>query len=142
MKKKEFKAESKRLLDIGYDKMTERDKIIFKRLAEAKKFEEDKKAIRSLGINEDILNNKEFIDFVKEYDIPTDMPFSKKYSLFQKTQNKSVDNSNVGRPGSMKNSDSKVEKEFFTPEEVDRLRPEDYDNPKIMEKVRKSMLRW
>lgn len=138
----EIVDETKRLMEKGYDKMTERDKIIFKRLADAKKCEEDKKEIRSLGIKDDILNNKEFNDFVKEYDIPAEMPFSKKYLLFQKTQNKSVDSSSEGRPGSMKNNDSKVEKEIFTSEEVDRLRPEDYDNPKIMAKVRKSMLSW
>lgn len=36
----------------------------------------------------------------------------------------------------------KPEKEFYTPEEVDRLTSEDYDNPKIMKRVRKSMTMW
>lgn len=36
----------------------------------------------------------------------------------------------------------KPEKEFYTPEEVDRLSKEDYDNPKIMQRVRKSMTMW
>lgn len=134
--------ELNRLLKIGYEKMTDRDKVIYKKLAEAKKTEDDKKAIRSLGINEDILNDKEFKDFEKEFDIPANMPFTKKYQLFQKIQNKNKDTSNVGRPGSMKNNDSKVEKDTFTPEEVDMLRPEDYDDPKIMAKVRRSMSSW
>lgn len=132
--------ELNRLLKIGYENMTDRDKVIYKKLAEAKKIEDDKKAIRSLGINEDVLNNKEFKDFEKEFDIPANMPFAKKYQLFQKIQNKNKDTSNVGRPGSMKNNDSKVEKDTFTSEEIDLLRPEDYDDPKIMAKVRKSML--
>lgn len=132
--------ELNRLLKIGYENMTDRDKVIYKKLAEAKKTEDDRKAIRSLGINEDFLNNKEFKDFEKEYDIPDNMPFAKKYQLFQKIQNKNKDTSNVGRPGSMKNNDSKVEKDTFTSEEIDLLRPEDYDDPKIMAKVRKSML--
>lgn len=132
--------ELNRLLKIGYENMTDRDKVIYKKLAEAKKTEDDRKAIRSLGINEDFLNNKEFKDFEKEYDIPANMPFAKKYQLFQKIQNKNKDTSNVGRPGSMKNNDSKVEKDTFTSEEIDLLRPEDYDDPKIMAKVRKSML--
>jgi hypothetical protein len=34
------------------------------------------------------------------------------------------------------------EKEFYTPEEVDRLSKNDYDNPKIMARVRRSMTRW
>lgn len=136
----EIVEESKRLLKIGYENMTDRDKVIFKRLAEAKKVEDDKKALRSLGIKDDVLNDKEFKEFEKEFDIPADMPFVKKYQLFQKIQNKNKDTSNVGRPGSMRNNDSKVEKDTFTSEEIDLLRPEDYDDPKIMAKVRKSML--
>ena len=132
--------ELNRLLKIGYENMTDRDKVIYKKLADAKKIEDDKKAIRSLGISEDFLNDKEFKEFEKEFDIPNNMPFAKKYQLFQKIQNKNKDTSNVGRPGSMKNNDSKVEKDTFTSEEIDLLRPEDYDDPKIMEKVRKSML--
>lgn len=132
--------ELNRLLKIGYENMTDRDKVIYKKLADAKKIEDDKKAIRSLGISEDFLNDKEFKEFEKEFDIPNNMPFVKKYQLFQKIQNKNKDTSNVGRPGSMKNNDSKVEKDTFTSEEIDLLRPEDYDDPKIMEKVRKSML--
>ncbi len=36
----------------------------------------------------------------------------------------------------------KPEKEFYTPEEVDRLSRTDYDNPRIMERVRRSMTKW
>jgi len=37
---------------------------------------------------------------------------------------------------------SASDKEFFTPEEVDRLPLSDYDDPVIMRKIRNSMLRW
>ena len=40
------------------------------------------------------------------------------------------------------NSSSAKEKDFYTKEEVDKLPPEAYDNPKIMEAIRKSMLKW
>jgi hypothetical protein len=40
------------------------------------------------------------------------------------------------------NSSSSKEKDFYTPAEVDKLTDKDYDNPKIMEVVRKSMLKW
>lgn len=40
------------------------------------------------------------------------------------------------------NSSSSKEKDFYTPAEVDRLTDKDFDNPKIMETVRKSMLKW
>lgn len=40
------------------------------------------------------------------------------------------------------NSSSSKEKDFYTPDEVDKLTSKDYDNPKIMERVRASMLKW
>ena len=43
--------------------------------------------------------------------------------------------------GGVNNSSSK-EKDFYTSQEVDNLTEKDYSNPKIMEIVRKSMLKW
>lgn len=40
------------------------------------------------------------------------------------------------------NAGSTKEKDFYTPSEVDKLTDKDYDNPKIMEIVRKSMSKW
>lgn len=37
---------------------------------------------------------------------------------------------------------STPDKDFYTSDEVDKLTPAQLDNPKILEKVRKSMLRW
>ena len=68
------------------------------------------------------------------------MPFSKKYELYSRTNSKN--NEPVSSPGSMKNSDSKVEKDIFTSEEVDNLSPDVYDDPKMLKKIRKSMLAW
>lgn len=40
------------------------------------------------------------------------------------------------------NSNSKVEKDYYTPEEVDKLTEKELENPKIWEVVRKSMTKW
>jgi hypothetical protein len=40
------------------------------------------------------------------------------------------------------NSSSSKEKDFYTSAEVDKLTDKDLDNPKIMERVRASMLKW
>lgn len=40
------------------------------------------------------------------------------------------------------NAKTKAEKDFFTPEEVDKLSPAELDDPKTMEKVMKSMTKW
>lgn len=39
-------------------------------------------------------------------------------------------------------SPASPEKEFYTPEEVDRLTPKELDDPTIFEKVKKSMTKW
>jgi len=40
------------------------------------------------------------------------------------------------------NSNSQKEKEFYTPEEVDKLTKNDLNNPKIMQRVMDSMTKW
>lgn len=41
------------------------------------------------------------------------------------------------------NTTTTADKEFYTPDEVDRLTDEDYEkNPKLLSKVRNSMLKW
>ena len=44
--------------------------------------------------------------------------------------------------GSVKTKASVKEKDFYTPEEVDKLNQNDLDNPKVWEVVRKSMTKW
>ena len=39
-------------------------------------------------------------------------------------------------------SDRAQEKEFYTPDEVDRLSSRELDDPKIMERVMRSMTKW
>ena len=41
--------------------------------------------------------------------------------------------------GSMKQSQGNVVKDYYTPEEIERLTEEDLDNPKVWEAVRRSM---
>lgn len=136
----EIVEETDRLLKLGYDNMTDRDKIIFKKLANVRKTEEDKKEVRKLGLGDDFLKDEEFGKFIKEFEIPDTMPFSKKFELFQKTKKENKEK--VSDPGSLRNNDSKVEKDTFTSEEVDKLTEEQWNDPKIMAKVRRSMQTW
>lgn len=132
--------ETKRLLDKGYENMTERDKIIFKKLGEAKKSTEDLKEIRKLGLQDNFVNNEDFKNFIKEYELPDNMSFSKKYELFAKSNLKNKEP--VKNPGSMRNTDSKVERDWFTSEEVDQLTKEQYNDPNIMKKIERSFSHW
>ena len=132
--------EADRLLKKGYENMTERDKIIFKKLDEAKKSTENLKEIRKLGLQDDFINNEDFKNFVKEYELPDSMSFSKKYELYAKSNLKNKEP--VKNPGSMRNTDSKVERDWFTSEEVDQLTKEQYDDPNIMKKIERSFRHW
>ena len=44
--------------------------------------------------------------------------------------------------GSMKNGNAQEEKTYYSPEDVDKLTSEELDDPKIFERVRKSMEKW
>lgn len=132
--------ETERLLKKGYENMTERDKIIFKKLSAAKKSTEDLKEMRKLGLKDDFVKDEEFNKFVKEYELPDSMSFSKKYELFAKSNLKNKEP--VKNPGSMRNTDSKVERDWFTSEEVDQLTKEQYDDPNIMKKIERSFSHW
>ncbi len=44
--------------------------------------------------------------------------------------------------GDIKSAAADTEKEYYSPEDVDRLPKDAYNNPKIMEKIRKSMPKW
>ena len=68
------------------------------------------------------------------------MPFSKKYELFAKSNLNRL--SNCQNPGSMRNTDSKVERDWFTSEEVDQLTKEQYNDPNIMKKIERSFSHW
>lgn len=132
--------ETERLLKKGYENMTERDKIIFKKLGEAKKSTEDLKEIRKLGLQDSFVNDEDFKNFIKEYELPDSMPFSKKYELYAKSNLKNKEP--VKNPGSMRNTDSKVERDWFTSEEVDQLTKEQYKDPNIMKKIERSFSHW
>ena len=44
--------------------------------------------------------------------------------------------------GSMKNGSHSEEKTYYSPEDVDKLTPQDFDNPVIFRNVRESMKKW
>ena len=66
------------------------------------------------------------------------IPIDKVYGLYKNQQPKPK----VELPGSRKNTSTKEEKEYLTPEEVVALTPEDWEKPGMWEKVRKSQLKW
>ena len=124
-----------RLSAIGYANMDARQKAVFKLLAEHRIGAERGRELSSLGVTENVYNSKEVNDFAAKFN--KDTPITEVYKLYAKTTKPQVE-----PIGSMKNGSHDDGKTFYTPEEVDKLTPKDYDNPVIFQRVRDSMKLW
>lgn len=126
--------EAERLKQIGVDKMTAREKATFAKLAAYVKNTEQARELAKIGVTEDVYNSSEFKEFQSMFKENT--PISKVYEQYLKTQPKKE----IRTAGSMKQSqDYKGVKEYYSPEEIERLTEEDLDDPKVWEAVRRSM---
>lgn len=131
----EVVEEVNRLADLGADKMSPRDKAVFKVLAEHRQSAERGRELNAIGVTEDVYNSPEFKNFAGMFNSST--PITEVYKLYAKTVKP-----NVEPIGSMKNGSHNEEKTFYTPEEVDKLSPKDLDNPVVFRNVRNSMKLW
>ena len=130
----EVVEEADRLNRMGVDRMNARDKAVFKRLTDHIQTTERNKELAEIGITEDIYNSKEFQDFARKFNSNT--PMKDVYDIYAKMQPKKE----IRTAGSMKNSVvNNGVKDYYTPEEIERMTEEDLDNPKVWEAVRRSM---
>lgn len=131
----EVVEEVERLADLGADKMSTRDKAVFKILAEHRQSAERGRELNAIGVTEDVYNSPEFQKFAGMFNSST--PITEVYKLYAKSVKPQVE-----PIGSMKNGSHDEGKTFYTPEEVDKLSPKDFDNPVIFQNVRNSMKLW
>lgn len=132
----EVVAEMERLGRNGIANMSDRDKIVYRALGEHRTSAERSKALAEIGVPESVSNSKDFKAFAKQFQ--PDVPITKVYQMYE-----SATGTEKPEPiGSLKNKGRTEEKTYYSPEDVDKLRPEDYKNPVIMKRVRESMLRW
>lgn len=135
----DVKDELDRLSDMGLSNMSEREKAVFRELAEYHKTAVQRKELAKIGVTEDVLASKEFQEFSSQFN--SDTPISKVYELYSKTQPRKE----VKTMGSMKNNtaqDTGV-KEFYTRDEALKFTKKDFDNnPELFKAVEKSMLKW
>lgn len=124
-----------RLADLGTDKMTPREKALFKVLAEHRQSAERGRELNAIGVTEDVYNSPEFQKFAGMFNSST--PITEVYKLYAKTVKPQAE-----PIGSMKNGSHDEGKTFYTPEEVDKLTSKDLDNPVIFQRVRDSMRLW
>lgn len=128
-----------RLADIGLHNMTDREKAVFRELAEYRKAEEQGRELSKLGVTQDVYESKEFREFSSKFSTGTSI--KEIYEIFNKMQPRKE----VRTAGSMKNATAKETgvKDFYTRDEALQFTKKDFDkNPALFKAVEKSMLRW
>lgn len=130
---KELVDEVDALADIGVDNMTERDKIVFMKLAKERQKQEEQKDLLSLGINKKDIEDSEFKEFSNK--LNPELSLKEKYELFLQVKPKKE----TKKMGSMQSGATSKVKDYYTAEEIERLTDEDLDNDAVWEAVRKSM---
>ena len=130
----EVVEEVDRLAALGASKMTPREKAIFKVLAEHRQNAERSNELVKLGVGEDVYNSQEFKDFARKFNATT--PIRDIYDIYAKTVRPKKEYRTMG---SMKQQPESGAKDYYTPEEIERLTEEDLDDPKVWEAVRRSM---
>jgi predicted nuclease of predicted toxin-antitoxin system len=128
----EVVEEVDRLAQIGAGNMDKREKALFKALAEYRQSVERTNELSKMGVTEDVYKSKEFADFASKFN-PT-VSVSEIYEIYKGKQPKK----DIKPMGSMKQAQSE-QRDYFTPEEIERLTMEDLDDPVIWEKARRSM---
>ena len=128
-----------RLAALGVEKMTAKEKAVFKKLAEHRQSAERGRELSSIGVTEDVYNSAEFKAFAGKFNPNT--PIKDIYDIYAKTLPKK-EHKTMGSMKSNPGSDSGV-KEFYTVEEARRFTKADYDkNPALFAAVQKSMTKW
>lgn len=135
----EVNEEVDRLAEIGANNMTDREKSLFKTLAEHRQRAERVEELAKIGVTEDVYNSKEFQDFSSKFN--SNIPITEIYDFYAKTQPKK----DIKPMGSMKNNtvDNNGVKDFYSFEEASKFTKEDFDkNPALFKAVEKSMTKW
>lgn len=129
----EVVEEADRLKNMGVQNMTARDKAVFIALTNHIKNTEASRELSKIGVTEDVYNSAEFKDFASKFN--PNIPIKDVYDIYRKTLPKKE----IKSMGSMKQTPEIGVKDYYTPEEIERLTEEDLDNPKVWEAVRRSM---
>ncbi len=129
----EIKDESDRLAKIGVDNMSQRDKKLFSYLATERKRIEDERELNSIGVNKDMLEDEDFVAF--RGNLNPDLSLKEQYEMYLKIKPKKQ----TKKMGSMKSGATAKVKDYYSPEEIERLTDDELDNPDVWKAVRKSM---
>ena len=125
-----------RLTEIGAANMTAKEKAVFKVLAEHRANAERGNELAKMGVTADEYESPEFKAFASKFNSGT--PITDIYDIYSKTKPKKE----IRTPGSMKQqAQNSGVKDYYTPEEIERMTEEDLDDPEVWDAVRRSMTR-
>ena len=125
--------EAERLKKIGVENMTGRERATLVKLAAHIDATEAQRAYAEIGVGKDVYESAEFKEFAALFEGSKTHP-KKIYELYTK----SLPDKEIPTVGSLKQQ-APAEKEFYTPEEIAKLSEKDLADPKVWEKVRRSM---
>lgn len=140
-------ADAQRIIDLGYDAIasetnnlstskSSRDRKVYDALMRKKKELENLESLEKIGVSKEEYQGREFQDFAKKFN--QDTPYTEIYEMYSKINKKEP-----SPIGSMKSVAKEEDvKEYYTPEEVDKLTDEQLDDPRIWDAVMKSKEKW
>jgi len=135
----EMEAEANRIASIPETKRTIREKVVFDTICEELTNIKATEELKSKGYDVSILDNKDFQDFRNQFTVST--PISKIYDMYNKVNGTVAERPKS--PGSAKSTTQvKQIKDYYSPEDFDKLTVEDLNNPEVMKVVDKSRLQW
>ena len=129
-------SELRRLSDLGNDKMSKREKAMFKTLYQSHKESKERQELEEIGVGTDLLDSEDFKDFTKK--LNTNLTLKEKYEFYKQTH----PTQKVEPIGSMNNTEAGNSfKDSYTPEEISKLSLDDLSDDRVWDAVRKSMTR-
>lgn len=135
----EMEAEANRIASIPETQRTIREKVVFDTICEELTNIKATEELKSKGYDVSILDNKDFQDFRNQFTVST--PISKIYDMYNKVNGMVAERPKS--PGSAKSTTQvKQIKDYYSPEDFDKLTVEDLNNPEVMKVVDKSRLQW
>ena len=135
----EIVEEVERLNEMGYENLSERDKILFRKIATERQRIEDMKDLETIGVNYEDINNEEFKNFTSK--LNPNLSLKEKYEMYVGSKPKKE----IKKIGSMKNEPTANTelKDFYTREEAMKFKPEDFDKyPELEGIIVNSMKQW
>ena len=128
----EVDDELNRLTAKGVANMTAREKALFPKLMQHKETKKAHDSLAKLGVTDEEMNSKEYQEFRSQFN--SNVPEETRYNLYRQSKPRKEHRT----MGSMKQTQTE-QKDFYTPEEIERLTMEDLDDPRVWAAVRRSM---